>query len=105
MPIVSIVRGESDENGNVVFIITLSEAASDVVTLQYRTQRDSSANDDDIFYDALDSRSYNTLTYAPGETQKTVSVFARSDNLDEVDEFFSLELFNLSANAEFAGGE
>ncbi|MEL6216546.1 MAG: Calx-beta domain-containing protein, partial [Pseudomonadota bacterium] len=65
----------------------------------------SSANDDDIFYDALDSRSYNTLTFAPGETQKTVSVFARSDTLDEVDEFFSLELFNLSANAEFAGGE
>ena len=42
-----------------------------------------------------------TLTFAPGETTKTITVEAKGDNKKEANETFYLDLFGLSSNASF----
>ena len=43
-----------------------------------------------------------TLTFAPGETTKTITVEVRGDSKKEADEYFFLELFGNSSNSLFA---
>jgi hypothetical protein len=40
-----------------------------------------------------------TLTFAPGETTKTITVEVKGDNKREADETFTVELFGASSNA------
>ena len=42
-----------------------------------------------------------TLTFAPGETTKTIPVEVKGDNKKESNETFYLDLFGLSSNALF----
>ena len=42
-----------------------------------------------------------TLTFAPGETTKTITVEVKGDRKKEADETFYLDLFGLSSNALF----
>ena len=42
-----------------------------------------------------------TLTFAPGETTKTITIVVNGDNKKEADETFYLDLFGLSSNALF----
>ena len=42
-----------------------------------------------------------TLTFAPGETTKTITIEVKGDNRKEADETFYLDLFDLSSNAQF----
>jgi Calx-beta domain-containing protein len=42
-----------------------------------------------------------TLTFAPGETTKTVTIEVKGDSKKEADESFYLDLFDLSSNALF----
>jgi hypothetical protein len=41
------------------------------------------------------------LTFAPGETTKTVTIEVKGDSKREADETFFLDLFGLSSNALF----
>jgi hypothetical protein len=43
-----------------------------------------------------------TLTFAPGETTKTIRIEVKGDNKEEADEMFYLDLSGLSSNALFA---
>ena len=43
-----------------------------------------------------------TLTFAPGETTKTITIEVKGDSKREADEYFYLELFGLSSNALFS---
>ena len=43
-----------------------------------------------------------TLTFAPGETTKTITIEVRSDRKKEANETFFLDLFGLSGNALLA---
>jgi hypothetical protein len=40
-----------------------------------------------------------TLTFAPGETTKTITIEVKGDNKREADETFTLDLFGPSGNA------
>ena len=42
-----------------------------------------------------------TLTFAPGETTKTITIEVKGDSKREADETFYLDLFGLSSNALF----
>jgi hypothetical protein len=42
-----------------------------------------------------------TLTFAPGETTKTITIEVKGDSKKEADETFWLDLFGLSSNALF----
>jgi hypothetical protein len=42
-----------------------------------------------------------TLTFAPGETTKTITIEVKGDNRKEANETFYLDLFGLNGNALF----
>jgi hypothetical protein len=42
-----------------------------------------------------------TLTFAPGETTKTITIEVKGDSKKEADETFYLDLYGLSANGLF----
>jgi len=42
-----------------------------------------------------------TLTFAPGETTKTITIIVKGDSKKEANETFYLDLFGLSSNALF----
>ena len=72
-----------------VFTITLDSASSKEITVDYSTvDGDAVAGDD---YEAATG----TITFAPGETTKTIAVTVTGDNLDELDEAFFLNLDNV----------
>ncbi|MEL6754334.1 MAG: Calx-beta domain-containing protein, partial [Pseudomonadota bacterium] len=104
-PVLSISDAEASEGEFLRFSVTLSEPSFDAVTVQYRSLFSSTADGLDLFYDAADSRTNSTLTFAPGETSKDIFIFPRDTSADEIDEFFSLELHNVTGNARLAGGE
>jgi aryl-phospho-beta-D-glucosidase BglC (GH1 family) len=78
-----------------VFTVTLSAAAQGPVTVAYTT-RDGTA---------LAGTDYNaqsgSLSFAAGETSKTIAVEIRGDAVDEIDESFEIALSGLTA-ASFA---
>lgn len=102
MATISITSADAIESvgsgfgGFVTFTVTLSEAPTDAVTVQYRTLGGSA--DEHIDY----PQEEGTLTFAPGEDTQTVEFRVRHDSLDETDEGFVLELFNPSG-ASFPG--
>ena len=42
-----------------------------------------------------------TLTFAPGETTKTITIEVKGDSMREANETFYLDLFGLSSNSLF----
>ncbi|WP_165831366.1 Calx-beta domain-containing protein [Abyssibacter profundi] len=90
---VEIAEGDSGLSP-VVFEVRLSAESASAVTLDFAT-RDGSATTVDNDYES----SSGTLTFAPGETAKSVTVNVRGDALDEADEQFQLQLSNASGAA------
>ena len=41
------------------------------------------------------------ITFAPAETTKTITIEVKGDSKKEADEYFYLDLFGLSSNAQF----
>ena len=80
------------------FVLTLSAASGVEVSLDYATTDGSAVAGLDYVANS------GTLTFAPGETSKTVSVTVNGDSLDEVNEAFSLNLSNI-AGATLVDGE
>ncbi|SFO74781.1 Ca2+-binding protein, RTX toxin-related [Cohaesibacter marisflavi] len=101
LPVISISNGEGAENEYIVFTVTLSEASDAEVTVYYETLQNGSAIEG--YYNDYDLE-YGTLTFAAGETVKTIFMDPYSDNFDESDENFSLRLSD-PINATLAGGE
>ena len=87
-----------EEAGTVDFTVTLSAASTMMVTVDYATEV---LPDNDQRSDAIAGEDYaavmGTLTFAPGETSKTISVQILDDTVYEEDEFFRLGLSNPSA--------
>lgn len=81
-----------ENGGSLTFAISLSSASSSSVTVSYATANGTAkaGNRQDYL-----SRS-GSLTFAPGETSKTVSVTLRNDTRVEGDEYFFLNLSNAS---------
>ena len=87
---VSDARAEEAAGAAVAFVVTLSRAASDPVTVGYAT-RDGSARAGEDYAAAS-----GTLTFEAGETSKTVAVEVLDDAHDEREETFVLALSNVS---------
>lgn len=68
------------------FTVTLSAASDVSVTVNFATADGTAAAGED--YDAA----FGTLTFAPGETSKTITVVVRGDKKREADETFSVNL-------------
>lgn len=73
------------------FTVTLNPAASQQVTVQYATANNTATAGSDY------QSTSGTLTFAPGDTTKTVSVTVNGDTLVEPDETFFVNLSNASA--------
>ncbi len=79
------------------FTFTLSGAVGAPVTLDYQTQDGTATAPDD--YTAVPS---TQLTFAAGQTTRTVTVDVKADAVNENSEDFTLTLSNVSANATLA---
>jgi hypothetical protein len=71
---------------NAVFTVTLSAQSGQTVTVSYATANGTATAPSD--YQAQS----NTLTFAPGETTKTVTVLVNGDTASETDETFFVNL-------------
>ena len=87
---VSDARVEEAAGAAAAFAVTLSRVASDRVTVDYQT-RDGSAQAGEDYRAAS-----GTLTFAAGESTKTVEVAVLDDAHDEGEETFTLALSNAS---------
>ena len=85
---VADARGEEGVDAAITFAVSLSRAASGPVTVDYVTLDGTATADEDY------TRTRGTLTFAPGETQKTVAVPILDDAIDEGEEIFTLKLRN-----------
>ena len=91
-PTVSIAGGSGKEGNddNIDFTVTLDEAASGTVTVDYATSDGSADAGDDY------TAKSGTLTFNAGETSKTISVAIENDIENESDETFTVTLSNAS---------
>jgi chitinase len=94
---VSVREGNSG-TVSAVFTVTLSAPSSQTVTVAYATQDGTATAGGD--YQATSG----TLTFAPGETAKTIAVAVNGDTVPEPDETFRLILSN-ATNAVIAVGQ
>jgi hypothetical protein len=89
---VSVTEGNSGTK-TVDFTVSLSMTPTTTVTVDYATANGTATSPSDYLSTG------GTLTFAPGETSKTVSVTVNGDTLVEADETFFVNLTNQSANA------
>ncbi|HJR07106.1 MAG TPA: Calx-beta domain-containing protein [Pyrinomonadaceae bacterium] len=84
---------------NAVFTVTLSHPSNAPVTVDYQTADGTATAPDD--YNAVTT---TTLTFAPNETSKTITVTVNFDNLTEGNETFTVNLSNPTGGATIADG-
>ena len=87
---VADARANEGAGATMSFDVTLDRAALTTVTVDYATADDSAQAGQDY------SSTNGTLTFAIGETSKTVSVTLLDDDVDEGEEAFKLQLANPS---------
>jgi len=92
----SIEERVSFSSGVLEFSVTLDEPSEGTVTVDFRTRQGTAFEFSDY------TGRLGTLTFAPGETVKTITVQTESDSLDETDEFLEVELFNPTGGGTFA---
>jgi len=83
----TLVEGDSGSR-EATFTLALDATSDKEITIDYSTVDGTAIAGDD--YEAI----AGTLTFAPGEISKIVSVLVNSDTLDELDEAFFLQLDN-----------
>ncbi len=91
---VTKAEGKKGQNTLFTFTVTLSVAYDQPVTISYRTT-DGTATTSDKDYVAASG----TLTFAPGETTKTITIKVKGDSKREADETFYLDLFGLKLDS------
>ena len=90
LPVLAVADARGDEGETLAFRVTLSEAATGDVTVDYATSDYSAAAGEDY------TAASGTLTFAAGETEKTVSVALLHDGASDDGETFTLTLSNAS---------
>ena len=96
MPTGMPTRHTESQATQFTFTVTFSAAYDQAVTMSFRTV-DGTAKTSDNDYVAKTG----TLTFAPGETTKIITIEVKGDSKKEADETFYLDLFGLSSNALF----
>ena len=91
-PTLSIADGSGTEgaDSSIGFTVTLDEAATDTVTVDYATSDGTATAGTDY------TSTSGTLTFNAGTTSKTISVSIADDETDESDETFTVTLSNAS---------
>ena len=94
---VSMAEGKKGQTTLFTFTVTLSAAYDQPITMSYQTLNGSATSG---------TRDYvarrGTLTFAPGETKKTITIEVRGDSKREANETFNLDLFGNSGNSLFS---
>lgn len=93
---VSKKEGRKGQTTLFTFTVTLSSAYDQSVTMSYKTVDGTAKTSDGDYVGKT-----GTLTFAPGETTKTITIEVKGDSKKESDETFYLDLFGLSSNALF----
>ena len=70
----------------ITFKVTLDRASTRTVTVQYATANGTATAGSDY------NPTRGTITFAPGQTRRTVTVFVRGDRVKELDETFFVDL-------------
>lgn len=87
------------EGNAAVFTVTLSQAPTQAVTIDYNTTSDSAESNADF------RAAFGTVSFNAGETQKTITIDTIDDTLVEMDETFRVELLRATgANLVTATG-
>ena len=95
---VADARAEEGTDETIDFAVSLSREAHASVTVNYTTADGTATAGSDY------TRASGTLSFAPGETEKTVAVPVLDDAVDEGEETFTLRLTN-ATGARIADGE
>jgi hypothetical protein len=93
---VTKAEGRKGKTTLFTFTVTLSAAYDQPVTMSFRTANGTATTSNSDY-----AARTGTLTFAPGETTKTVTIEVKGDSKKEADETFYLDLFGLSSNALF----
>ena len=88
LPKISIADTTVEEGDTARFVVTLSPASDQTVTVRYKTADGTAAAGQD--FEAV----LGTLTFGPRTTQQVIAVPTREDKLDEPDETFLVTLSN-----------
>ncbi len=90
VPSVSVADGSATEGEAVTFAVSLSEASGEQVTVDYTTASGTAESGTDF------TAASGTLTFAAGDSSKSVSVATADDSINEEDETLTLTLSNAS---------
>jgi len=93
---VTKAEGKKGQTTLFTFTVTLSVAYDQPVTMSYATANGTAKTSDNDYLAKT-----GTLTFAPGETTKTITIFVNGDNKRESDETFFVDLFGNSGNSRF----
>jgi len=93
---VSKSEGKKGQTTLFTFTVTLSAAYDQAVTMSFRTVNGTAITGNSDYVPKT-----GTLTFAPGETMKTITIEVKGDNKKEANETFYLDLYGLSSNALF----
>jgi hypothetical protein len=92
-----VTRREGRKNTTqFVFTVTLSAAYDQSVTMSFQTVNGTATTGDGDYVARA-----GTLTFAPGETTKTITIEVKGDRKRETNEYFYLDLFDKSSNSLF----
>jgi len=95
---VTVIEGDSGTT-NATFTVTLSQASTQTVSVQYSTANNSATAPSD--YVAVQS---GTVTFNPGETSRTFNIVVNGDTVHELTENFFVNLTN-PANATISDNQ
>jgi hypothetical protein len=90
---VSKAEGKNKSSTSFTFTVSLSAAYDQPVTVSYRTVNGTATAGSDY------TSKSGAITFAPGETTKTITIQVKGDNKRESNETFYLELLNNSSNS------
>jgi chitinase len=85
-------EGKKNETTLFTFTVTLSAAYDQAVTMSFRTVNGTATTSDSDYIAKT-----GTLTFAPGETTKTITIEVKGDSKKEANETFYLDLFATAA--------
>jgi hypothetical protein len=93
---VSKKEGKKNQTTQFTFTVTLSAGSDQPVTMSFQTVNGTATTAGNDYVAKT-----GTLTFAPGQTTKTITIEVKGDSKKEASETFYLELFGLSGNASF----
>jgi len=88
-------EGKKGQTTLFTFTVTLSAAYDQPVTMSFSTVNGTAKSSEDYIAKS------GTLTFAPGETTKTITIEVKGDSKKEANETFYLDLFGNSGNSLF----